>query len=187
MINMEYTVLSASNRPSETDFAAFYRILALGLPEDERRSFQGQQALLDDPHYRLVLGYEDGKVRVGFAWWEIDGWLYGEHLAVEPELRNGGIGSRVVEKFVKAPGMPVVFEVEPEGATKMASRRIGLYRRLGFVLNDYDYLQPPLNKGDAPCVLKLMSSAPLSPAEFIRVRELLYRVVYHTTVEELCN
>ena len=41
--------------------------------------------------------------------------------------------------------------------TELTRRRIGFYERNGFVLNDYDYVQPSLGEGKDPVPLRIMT------------------------------
>ena len=73
---------------------------------------------------------------------------------------------------------PLVLEVEvPDN--ELAQRRIGFYRRLGFVLwDECSYLQPPYHPDDEPLPMFLMAHGNLSTADFSAVRNLIYREVY---------
>ncbi len=102
--------------------------------------------------------------------------LYVEHFATNPELRGQGIGSDALNMLMELADKPVVLEVEPEDSNPLASRRIGFYRRHGFMLHsDYKYIQPPYTPESQSIEMKLMSSATIDPD---RARTLLYKHVY---------
>ena len=102
--------------------------------------------------------------------------LYVEHFATNPELRGQGIGSDALNMLMELADKPVVLEVEPEDSNPLASRRIGFYRRHGFMLHsDYKYIQPPYTPESQSIEMKLMSSATIDPD---RARALLYKHVY---------
>ena len=95
-----------------------------------------------------------------------------------PEKRNGGLGDRMVKAFLERFGKPFFIEVEPP-EDELTRRRIGFYERNGFVLNDYDYVQPSLGEGKEPVPLRIMtwprgmSSVELSEMER-RIRQRLF-------------
>lgn len=167
-------------RLTAADFDAVYRLMEASFPVDERRTRAGQQALLEEPAYRLW-GEWDGGELMGFAAvWELQPMTFVEHLAVEPRRRNGGTGSRMLAALAAEYGA-LCLEVELPH-TEMAARRVGFYRRNGFQYNDYPYMQPALSPGSASIPLRIMTrERPLSPAEFAALREQLYARVYRCT------
>lgn len=80
--------------------------------------------------------------------------------------------------YIGESARPIVLEVEPPD-TDMAQRRISFYERLGFHLNPFEYMQPPLQKGQPELSLKIMSyPQTLTDAEFALYKETLYSKVY---------
>ena len=162
------------------EFDRVYRIMEASFPVDERRPFDEQRALLEDPAYRIYVckapGPED--IAAFLAVWELEPVVFLEHFAVAPQCRNGGLGARMLKELVEQAGKTVCLEVElPE--TGLAARRIGFYERNGFFLNPYPYLQPPISKGRSAVPLRIMTSGgPVSEGEFQRIKALLYRRVY---------
>jgi hypothetical protein len=71
-----------------------------------------------------------------------------------------------------------VLEVEPP-VDEWTRRRIGFYERLGFHLNHFDYVQPPLREGRADLRLQIMSyPGALAEQDFAPCKEILYTEVY---------
>lgn len=160
-------------------FDRVYAIMKASFPNIERRTYDGQKALLRDPHYRVLTETDDGGSILAFlAAWEFPAFRFVEHIAVDPGTRGGGVGGRLMTAFLAQSPKPVVLEVEPP-ATGLQRRRVGFYERLGFLLNDYAYSQPPLQEGQPDLPLKLMSYPRLlTEAEFETCRETLYMRVY---------
>lgn len=144
-------------------------------PKEEYRPYAAQRALLDRPEY-AIYGMKEGSSIVGFAAvWELEDWLFLEHLAVDPECRNKGIGGQLLGFFT---GKRCCLEVEPP-VTELTHRRVGFYERNGFFLNDYPYVQPSLGEGRSPVPLSIMTSgSAISPEEFAKLKSLLYTRVY---------
>lgn len=147
-------------------------------PKEEYRPYAAQRALLDRPEY-AIYGMKEGSSIVGFAAvWELEDWLFLEHLAVDPECRNKGIGGQLLGFFT---GKRCCLEVEPP-ENALTRRRVGFYQRNGFFLNDYPYVQPSLGFGRSPVPLCIMTSGwTILPKEFTELKELLYSRVYGQT------
>ena len=157
------------------EFDAVYAVMEQSFPLEEYRSYEGQKALLVKPAYRIYAAKEEGEILGFAAVWQLENWLFLEHLAVNPQFRNRGIGAELLNFLAEK---RCCLEVElPE--TDIARRRIGFYQRNGFFLNDYPYVQPSLGEGRGPMPLSIMTSGrTISPEEFTQLRQLLYTHVY---------
>ena len=162
------------------DFDTVYDLMERSFPKEEYRPYPAQRALLGDPAYSIYVAREGHRI-VGFAAvWELETILFLEHLAVEPDCRNGGIGTKILQYFANK---RTCLEVEPPESS-LTRRRIGFYERNGFLLNDYPYMQPSLGRGRNPVPLYIMTSGgTVTPEEFARVKKLLYSWVYGQTEE----
>ena len=139
-------------------FREIYPIMEESFPADERRAFEGQQRLFEAPEY-VMIGLKDAEKEefVGFiAGWDLGDFVYLEHLAVTASRRNAGLGQKLLHLFTGRFDKPFFVEVEPP-EDELTRRRIGFYERNGFVLNDYDYVQPPLGEGRNPVPLRIMT------------------------------
>lgn len=139
-------------------FDEIYKIMTDSFPPDEVRSYEGQKELLERSDYHLKTYKKEGHLLGFCAYYELDGFLYIEHLACTPDSRGLGIGSLLVKKVLEEAGeRQVILEVEPP-VDEMTKRRVGFYERLGFRLNPYEHYQPPLNPTTGVVELKIMSS-----------------------------
>lgn len=167
----------------EEKFNEVFAIMQASFPLDEYREYEAQKGLLSRAEYRIygVVDKESGRIKAFLAAYDLAEFLFMEHFAVQSSFRNQGLGGVLIEEIVKLTDKPVCLEVEPPH-TEVAARRIGFYRRNGFVLNPYPYVQPALSFGKKPIDLYLMSSPRgLSKEEFERVRKALYTNVYGQT------
>lgn len=160
-------------------FEQMYRIMEESFPLIEYRTYEGQQALLANGNYRLLTKENElGEVIAFLAGWEFDEFCFVEHIAVKPSIRGGGLGKQLMLDFIEQMNKPVVLEVEPP-EEEMSQRRIGFYERLGFHLNSYPYVQPPLRAGQPDFPLMVMSYPNLLTKEqFQSCRDTLYAEVY---------
>ena len=165
-------------RLSEADFEGVFRLLETSFPLEEYRTREEQRALLSEPAYTLFGIKEEDRVIAFMAVWELPELLFIEHLAVDPAYRNGGMGAGMLREIVEMSDTTVCLEVEPP-RTEMAARRIGFYRRNGFFLNEYPYIQPAMSKGRNPIPLQVMTGGhAVDREEFENIKNRLYTWVY---------
>lgn len=164
-------------RINETNFPEIYRIMQASFSDDEYRPYDEQLALFEEPEYRIYY------MPAGFlAVWEFESFIYIEHFAVDPAIRNSGTGSAMLQELVKQYQKPICLEVElPED--ELTRRRIGFYERNGFVFNEYPYIQPPISKGKSPVPLRIMTyGSAITQDTFEEMKRVLYQRVYKCTV-----
>ena len=164
-------------RINETNFPEIYRIMKASFSDDEYRPYDEQLALFEEPEYRIYY------MPAGFlAVWEFESFIYIEHFAVDPALRNSGTGSAMLQELVKQYQKPICLEVElPED--ELTRRRIGFYERNGFVFNEYPYIQPPISKGKSQVPLRIMTyGSAITQDTFEEMKRVLYQRVYKCTV-----
>lgn len=164
-------------RINETNFPEIYRIMQASFSDDEYRPYDEQLALFEEPEYRIYY------MPAGFlAVWEFESFIYIEHFAVDPALRNSGTGSAMLQELVKQYQKPICLEVELS-EDELTRRRIGFYERNGFVFNEYPYIQPPISKGKSPVPLRIMTyGSAITQDTFEEMKRVLYQRVYKCTV-----
>ena len=149
-------------------------------PPSEIRNEEGQRSLLSHSGYQLYTAGKGEEVHGLLAVWEFDTFDFIEHFAVDSSLRGNGLGGRLLQDYLKAAKKTVFLEVEAP-VTELAKRRIGFYERSGFCLNDYDYIQPDLQKGHEPLLLKNMTYPRKSSAEeFEYMKQRIFDTVYRS-------
>ncbi len=165
-------------------------LMELAFPPDERRPKDKQRFLTDEePRFFPCALVRDSEFLGLLTYWELDGLIYVEHLAMLPELRGGGLGGAALEVLkAKAGGVPLVLEVEPP-TDDLTRRRISFYRRQGFTLwADSPYLQPAYAPGQGTPSLLLMVYGRLDEkADFERVRRILHCGPYGLEVPLLAS
>ncbi|MBE7896965.1 GNAT family N-acetyltransferase [Paenibacillus polymyxa] len=164
---------------NEHDFSEIYAIMESSFPASECRTFEAQKALLKHPSYRIITEKnEQGNIVAFLAGWEFEHFRFVEHIAVDSRIRGGGLGQKLMGRFISQSDQPVVLEVEPP-VDEWSRRRIGFYERMGFHLNHFEYVQPPLREGQTDLRLQIMSyPGALSEQEFTPFKEILYTEVY---------
>lgn len=159
------------------EFDSIYEIMLEAFPIDERRSFDEEKQLLSNPAFEISVWHDDDKIKGFISVYHIDDFCFVEHFAVSPKYRNEGIGKSVLQQLLGIE-KKVCLEVEPP-VTENAKRRIDFYRRNGFYLNEYPYIQPPISKGTEPIPLLIMTTGGMvDEEEFSRIKQSLYVNVY---------
>ncbi len=152
----EITLVKASRQ----HFEAAELLYLLSFPPEERRPWHTITHPTDaaGPHLLIAL---DGDRQLGFvSIWHFGTFIYIEHLAVEPALRGAGTGAAILRTLSGKYCLPIALEVEPQTYDNpMAARRIVFYKRCGFAMLDFDYIQPPYSPELPEVPLKLMATA----------------------------
>lgn len=173
---MELTIIKTDH----PHYAFVENLYLSAFPENERRPVDAQRRNVDtNPLFRCYLLTGDGGRPIGFiTLWCPDGFYYAEHFAIDPSLRNGGWGSRVVRQLLRELELPVVLEAEVP-ADDLSRRRIAFYERQGFRIWDKDYVQPPYRPGGESLPLYLMVANETHGLPAVdSVRRIIYRHVY---------
>ena len=154
-------------------------LLKTAFPTEERRDSDKQREFTDHnpkfmPHVIL-----DGSTPIGLlTLWNFTDFSYIEHFAIDKLLRNKGIGKQVLSILKEELQRPIILEVE-EPTDYISKRRINFYKRQGFIIENYEYQQPPYRKGDKWIAMKLMSYN-IKTDERIneKIRDTIYKEVY---------
>lgn len=174
------TIFDSCNRMPQQVFEEFFSLMEISFPATERRDRNGFLWEYENAEFRSMCSLSEHLEAV-MNYWDMGDIIYIEHFAVAPELRGRGKGAAMMkEMLLRESGKTLVLEAELPSEGEVAKRRIGFYERLGFMMNEYSYIQPPLIKGEPPVPLAIMSCPEaLSRESFDHVRETLYRKVYN--------
>lgn len=161
-------------------FDEVFSIMEQSFPEDEYRTYGEQKELLFNPHYQIYVlkDLKNNQVKAFITIWKFDDFAFIEHFAVNQNYRNQGLGACMLKEINTLLSCQLCLEVElPE--TDYAKRRIEFYKRNGFYLNEYPYIQPAISKGKNPLKLFIMTSeSHISMDEFERIKTIIYKNVY---------
>ncbi len=140
---------------TEEAFPSVYEKMKAAFPLEERRDYIDQMECLKDERFNFFEITENNSA-VGFiAIWNLDGFVFLEHLAIDEDKRSGGFGTKAVELLKATYNKPVILEAEAP-VTEQQIKRIAFYDRLGFKVNDFDYEQPSYHGGEG-VPLKILS------------------------------
>lgn len=166
-----------------SDFPKVYDIMEESFPASEIRPYEEARELIEDPDYNiLTVKSAKGKLGGFLAFWDFPTFNFAEYFAISKKMRGKGLGSAALKRFLKHNTKPMVLEVEAYN-TPTAKRRIKFYQRLGFVLNDINYLEPPTKEGESPIPLTVMSHPRRIPKDKRKqVKALIFKQVYGLSI-----
>ncbi|MGL4338075.1 MAG: GNAT family N-acetyltransferase [Turicibacter sp.] len=168
----------------EKHFDEIYMILDEAFPKEEIRTYEGQRELLSREDYDILMHHHEGQLIGICAYYEMDDYLYIEHLACKNMVRGMGTGTKLMQEMIakaNAKNKLLVLEVEP-AMDEVTTRRIRFYERLGLTLDSRYHFQPSLNPDTEGVELKLMvTKSDLLETEHQRIRETLNEYVYHVS------
>ena len=160
------------------EFSRVWEIMQESFPADERRPFAQQKELLKKQEYKIYVLRNQNSVQGFIAVWELEGLLFIEHFAMDKACRNQGFGSKLLSYITDKYTRTICLEVEIP-TDELTYRRVEFYKRNGFYLNTYDYIQPPLSEGQEAVPLMIMTyKSERTFEEFSSIRALLYKEVY---------
>lgn len=144
---------------SSSDYKALCKLYTESFPEVERRTIEQLDRLVTEKgnmHFNSIIN-DEGILAGLMVFWDFGSFLYLEHFAIFPEMRNGGAGKRTLELLASVSGKPKVLEAEPAD-DGIAGRRIEFYRRNGFEVIEKDYMQPSYRKDEEGTPLWVMAT-----------------------------
>jgi ribosomal protein S18 acetylase RimI-like enzyme len=167
--------------PTDEKWNNFIQLYESAFPEVERRT---ESALITMTGNRLMsLNTIDiDHLFAGlFNYWSLGHFFYIEHFAIVPYKRNMGIGTEVLQNFLK--NKIVVLECELP-TDDLSKRRILFYQSLGFHVFPFSYSQPPYSS-DKPAVpmLLLTNFTDLSEHSFIEISSTIAQSVYQQSTQ----
>ena len=167
-----------------THYAFMEQLLVASFPPEEYRVLSQLREYTDQVgHFHNNIIIEEHTPIGLITYWDFEQFYYIEHFAIDPNLRNGGYGKKVLQQLHEQFQSPIVLEVE-KPTDEMTQRRIGFYQRHGFVLWENEYQQPPYKSGDEFLPLQLMVHGELqSDKDFEFIRKRIYQDVYNAVID----
>ncbi len=168
-------------RLNNKDFDKVYEVMEESFPMEEYRTYEEQKNLLNNPRYSIyvIKDENDHNVMAFICVWRFDQFAFIEHFAVNSKYRNQGLGSSILKELFQSLSCRICLEVELPN-TFVAKRRIEFYKRNGFYMNEYPYIQPSISEGRKPLPLAVMTTqGGISKALFEEIKKVLYQWVYH--------
>ncbi len=159
-------------------FDEVWEIMQDSFPLTEHRTYENQKKLLDNEYYTIYVIKQYEKISGFITLWEFQNFTFIEHFAVSKNSRNNGLGKVFLDSVKRLrENVPIYLEVEPP-ENDITLRRVEFYKRNGFVMNEYTFLQPALIKGQPEIPLKIMTYPE-------KVDNIQYDKYYKTVITEV--
>lgn len=150
-------------------------LLHSAFPKEERRDTIQQREYTDNNDKFSCYLIKDNNLPIGLlTCWDFEEFIYIEHFAIDPSLRNNGYGQKAITALKEKEVRPIILEAE-EPTNELTKRRIGFYERQGFILQSYAYEQPPYRSNDGWLPMRLMTYGTIN---LEKAKETIYKEVY---------
>lgn len=163
------------------DYPRFLALYNETFPADQRRLYRDEKHLdtfITERNGKFHgFAVKDGDLFLGFlTYWVFKGYVYIEHLAVDPAHRSKNIGRKLLSHLFNTVSPNVLVEVElPESEDDR--RRIRFYEQNGFrQREEFKYIQPPYSSDQHPLELLLMTHGDVKLSERRDIAEMLKEV-----------
>ncbi len=136
-------------------FSKVWRLYEKSFPEEEKRSLnQHIKAIEDHRFHPCAYISEQEEVKAICFYWCFFEFIYLEHLAVDPNLRNRGIGSKII-KDLQLENRYIILEIEPP-INKISKQRLAFYERNNFKRTGYAFRQLKYKPSNDDVCLELL-------------------------------
>ncbi len=123
--------------------------------------------------------------------WTFDEFYYIEYIAIDKNLRGNNYGSKAISNVLDMLNDKfTVLEVEPYDLNEIAKKRIEWYKRFDFILSDYEYNMPSIDKENKASTIKMqiMTNKEIkSKDEFDNITKILIDNVYKPRLDNIAK
>ena len=137
------------------DFHKAWELYENSFPIHERRTLETHKKALDNENFYCTYVMEDDTFIGILFYWKLNNYIYVEHFAISPELRNHGFGTKVLNEFTSN-NDNIILEIDPL-EDEVSIKRYHFYKNIGFKLHDFDHIQLPYRKDYEGYVLRILS------------------------------
>jgi len=139
-------------------------------PSDERRDWEQFSQVLEHRSFRLEAIYCVSELVGMISLWDLADFCFIEHFAIMMEKRGQGFGEQTMRRIIQEKLSPIMLEVE---------KRTEFYKSLGFLLNPFEYFQPPYSPNKNKVKMMMMSYPnSIEASHFQEIKNCIYMNVY---------
>lgn len=133
----------------------WWDLYCAAFPVEERRGRDSHEQALRDEHFQACRLEEGGEFVGLLTWWQWEGMLYIEHLAIAEEKRGKGYGHAALAELQRSSGQDIILEIEPV-CDEATARRLAFYSSCGFRALPHPHVQLAYQRGCADVPLLLL-------------------------------
>lgn len=140
-----------------SEFDIFYNILLDNFPTKEIKDYSYMKDTFKKGIFKVLVLKECNKIIGILSYYDGGEFTFIDYFAISGDQKGKGLGSKMLEYFIKMVNKLVILEVEyPED--EQSRRRIAFYQRSEFILNNqYKYSVPPVRNLKQRLYFHLMS------------------------------
>lgn len=161
------------------EFDEFYQVILNNFPSIEIKPYDFMKQTFIDGDYRVFVLKDNNKIIGILSYFDSEEFVFADYFAIDGNNKGQGLGSKMLQRFIKNAGKQVILEVE-HLLDEQSKKRVFFYQRNGFILNDqYDYFVPPVRSLKQPLYFHLMSyPRGIDKSEFNKYYPLILKLVY---------
>lgn len=122
-------------------FAKAWELYKASFPLHSQRLLEDQQAALEDEGYHFEVLEQAGRFIGILLYWENARFIYIEHMAIDPALQGGGMGTKVMDLLMQV-GKKIILAID-QVVDQVSADHLNFYTRMGFRQNAFLHIQPP--------------------------------------------
>jgi N-acetylglutamate synthase-like GNAT family acetyltransferase len=163
--------------PEFPGFAEVKLLYYRAFQPDERREVSDLVAQLEKPDFKLLI-IQMYEMPAGLiALWQLNNFMFIEHIAVTEQFRNRKIGETALKMIADSLEQPVLLEtVFP--TENISESRLAFYERIGFDIIDNNYEQPAYSPEKNSKKMLLLSNRAIMPDPIEKIVTEIHKVVY---------
>lgn len=161
-----------------SEFNKYYELLENDFCYAERKDYDSEILSFQNKSFYPSFIFLKDELVGYICFWKFDSFVFIEHFAILEGKRNQRIGSEFLKHFLLNTPHLIILEVE-RPTDLISEKRVHFYKRLGFTVNLYDYIQPSYHKENDKVPMYICSfDRSISHSEYIRIIKQIKNVVY---------
>lgn len=165
---------------TQSEFNKFYSFLEEDFCFEERKNKNNELETFKNNNFNPNFIYDNNKLIGYICYWDFDEFIFIEHFAILKDLRNKHLGTKFLKKFIENNNKLILIEVE-KPVDEVTTKRINFYKYLGFIINDYNYIQPSYHEKSSNSnipMLILTYNQPITFDEYYKFIKQIKNIVY---------
>lgn len=138
------------------DFDAFFKILEAHFPSKEIKEYDYLKGLFEKGTAQAIIQKDRNTIIGALCYMDIGTYAFVDYLVIVDGYQGQRLGEKLLRYFKEYINKPIILEVEfPQD--EISRRRIKFYQRQGFILNEHEYVIPPVRSLKEPIYFVLMT------------------------------
>lgn len=163
------------------EFDTFYQILKDHFPTKEVKEYSYLKGMFESGQAHALVQKEEDSIIGALCYMEVKEYVFIDYFVIVDVHQGKQQGQQMLQYFKKTINKPIILEVELP-TDEISKRRIAFYERMGFILNEHEYVIPPIRSLKFPIYFLLMTDkSPLTKEKFNEIYPSILKTVYGFT------